>query len=48
LTELGLMTVQNINQAVKTLSGGQCQGVAVARAAAFGPKVIVLSEPTAA
>ncbi len=36
LTELGLMTIQNINQAVETLSGGQRQGVAVARAAAFG------------
>jgi len=48
LTELGLMTVQNINQAVETLSGGQRQGVAVARAAAFGSKVIILDEPTAA
>ncbi|MEQ9386009.1 ATP-binding cassette domain-containing protein, partial [Marinovum algicola] len=33
LSELGLMTIQNINQAVETLSGGQRQGVAVARAA---------------
>ena len=48
LTELGLMTIQNINQAVETLSGGPRQGVAVARAAAFGSKVIILDEPTAA
>lgn len=48
LTELGLMTIQNISQAVETLSGGQRQGVAVARAAAFGSKVIILDEPTAA
>lgn len=48
LSELGLMTIQNINQAVETLSGGQRQGVAVARAAAFGSKVVILDEPTAA
>ncbi len=48
LSELGLMTVQSITQAVETLSGGQRQGVAVARAAAFGSKVIILDEPTAA
>ncbi|WP_096869359.1 ATP-binding cassette domain-containing protein [Phaeobacter piscinae] len=48
LNELGLATIQNINQAVETLSGGQRQGVAVARAAAFGSKVIILDEPTAA
>ncbi len=48
LTELGLMTIQNINQPVETLSGGQRQGVAVARAAAFGSKVVILDEPTAA
>ncbi|MDJ0630521.1 MAG: ATP-binding cassette domain-containing protein [Rhodobacter sp.] len=48
LTELGLLTIQNINQAVETLSGGQRQGIAVARAAAFGSKVIILDEPTAA
>jgi fructose transport system ATP-binding protein len=48
LTELGLLTIQNINQAVETLSGGQRQGVAVARAAAFGSKVVIMDEPTAA
>ncbi len=48
LNELGLMTIQNIGQAVETLSGGQRQGVAVARAAAFGSKVVIMDEPTAA
>lgn len=48
LTELGLLTVQNINQQVETLSGGQRQGVAVARAAAFGSRVVIMDEPTAA
>lgn len=48
LSDLGLMTIQDITQAVETLSGGQRQGVAVARAAAFGSKVVILDEPTAA
>jgi fructose transport system ATP-binding protein len=48
LSELGLATIQNIRQPVETLSGGQRQGVAVARAAAFGSRVIILDEPTAA
>lgn len=48
LSELGLLTIQNIQQPVETLSGGQRQGVAVARAAAFGSKVIIMDEPTAA
>ena len=39
LNELGLMTIQNISQPVETLSGGQRQGVAVARAAAFARQV---------
>jgi fructose transport system ATP-binding protein len=48
LSELGLLTIQNIEQPVESLSGGQRQGVAVARAAAFGSRVIIMDEPTAA
>jgi fructose transport system ATP-binding protein len=48
LSDLGLLTIQNISQAVETLSGGQRQGVAVARAAAFGSRVVIMDEPTAA
>ena len=46
--DLGISTVQNMSVAVESLSGGQRQAVAVARAAAFGGKVVVLDEPTAA
>ena len=46
--KLGIGTLQNMGQAVETLSGGQRQAVAVGRAAAFGSKVIILDEPTAA
>jgi fructose transport system ATP-binding protein len=45
---LGISTLQNIDQAVETLSGGQRQVVAVARTGAFGSKVVILDEPTAA
>jgi fructose transport system ATP-binding protein len=48
IKSLGISTLQNINQAVETLSGGQRQAVAVARAGAFGGKVVILDEPTAA
>ena len=45
---LGITTLQSRTQSVETLSGGQRQAVAVARAAAFGSKVVLLDEPTAA
>ena len=48
LSDLGLLTIQNIDQLVETLSGGQRQGVAVARATSFGTKVVIMDEPTAA
>jgi fructose transport system ATP-binding protein len=48
VSDLGVSTIQNMSVAVESLSGGQRQAVAVARAAAFGSKVVVLDEPTAA
>ncbi|MGO4105024.1 ATP-binding cassette domain-containing protein [Leifsonia sp. YAF41] len=48
LNELGITTLQDVTVPVENLSGGQRQAVAVARAAAFGSKVVVLDEPTAA
>lgn len=47
MRDLGIR-VQSIRQKVDTLSGGQRQAVAVARAAAWGRKVVILDEPTAA
>jgi fructose transport system ATP-binding protein len=40
--------IRSMSQAVETLSGGQRQGVAVARAAAFARHVVIMDEPTAA
>ena len=48
IKNLGIGTLQNIGQPVETLSGGQRQAVAVARASAFGSQVVILDEPTAA
>ncbi|WP_028932328.1 ATP-binding cassette domain-containing protein [Pseudonocardia spinosispora] len=48
LDALGVATVQNIGQLVETLSGGQRQAVAVARAAMFASKLAIMDEPTAA
>jgi fructose transport system ATP-binding protein len=40
--------IGSVKQSVETLSGGQRQGVAVARAAAFARHVVIMDEPTAA
>jgi fructose transport system ATP-binding protein len=40
--------IRSMSQAVETLSGGQRQGVAVARAAAWANKLVIMDEPTAA
>jgi len=47
LAALGV-NIRSITQAVETLSGGQRQGIAVARSAAFARHVVILDEPTAA
>lgn len=40
--------IRSMRQPVETLSGGQRQGVAVARSAAFARHVVIMDEPTAA
>jgi fructose transport system ATP-binding protein len=40
--------IRSMTQPLETLSGGQRQGVAVARSAAFAKHVVILDEPTAA
>jgi fructose transport system ATP-binding protein len=40
--------IKSMRQPVETLSGGQRQGVAVARSAAFAQHVVIMDEPTAA
>jgi fructose transport system ATP-binding protein len=40
--------IPSITQPVENLSGGQRQGVAVARAAAWGNRLVIMDEPTAA
>jgi fructose transport system ATP-binding protein len=47
LRDLGI-SLYSVTQAVETLSGGQRQALAVARAAAWGRRVIIMDEPTAA
>jgi ABC-type sugar transport system ATPase subunit len=48
LTDLSVTTVQSIRQPVGSLSGGQRQAVAVARAVMREAKLVILDEPTAA
>ena len=48
LTSLRVTTVRSIRQPVATLSGGQRQAVAVAKAVMWNSKLVLLDEPTAA
>jgi D-xylose transport system ATP-binding protein len=48
LKSLAVTTITSIRQTVATLSGGQRQSVAVARAVMWNSKLVVLDEPTAA
>jgi D-xylose transport system ATP-binding protein len=48
LTGLSVRTVKSIRQQVSSLSGGQRQTVAIAKAVLWNNKVVILDEPTAA
>jgi simple sugar transport system ATP-binding protein len=47
LAKMGIR-IRDTSQAVGTLSGGERQSIAIARAVYFGAKVLILDEPTAA
>jgi D-xylose transport system ATP-binding protein len=48
LTSLSVRTVQSVRQSVASLSGGQRQTVAIAKAVLWNSKIVLLDEPTAA
>src|SRR5207248_6751492 len=48
LTGLAVRTVSSVRQSVASLSGGQRQTVAIAKAVLWNSKVVILDEPTAA
>jgi ABC-type sugar transport system ATPase subunit len=48
LTSLSVTTVRSIRQPVATLSGGQRQSVAIAKAVLWNSKLVIMDEPTAA
>jgi D-xylose transport system ATP-binding protein len=48
LKSLAVTTIKSIRQPVATLSGGQRQSIAVAKAVQWNSKLVILDEPTAA
>ena len=46
--ELTAVKIPNVDNTIRNMSGGQRQCVAIARAAAFASKLIIMDEPTAA
>jgi ABC-type sugar transport system ATPase subunit len=48
MRSLSVTTIRSIRQTVATLSGGQRQSVAVARAVHWNSRIVILDEPTAA
>jgi ABC-type sugar transport system ATPase subunit len=48
LTSLAVTTVRSVRQAVASLSGGQRQSVAIAKAVLWNSKLVIMDEPTAA
>jgi len=48
LTSLAVTTVRSIRQPVVSLSGGQRQSVAIARAVLWNSRLVIMDEPTAA
>jgi ABC-type sugar transport system ATPase subunit len=48
LTSLAVTTVRSIRQPVASLSGGQRQSVAIAKAVLWNTKLVIMDEPTAA
>jgi D-xylose transport system permease protein len=48
LSDLRVTTLQSVREPVASLSGGQRQSIAVAKAAMWNSKLVILDEPTAA
>jgi ABC-type sugar transport system ATPase subunit len=48
LTSLSVTTVRSIRQPVASLSGGQRQAVAIAKAVLWNSRLVIMDEPTAA
>lgn len=48
LDSLSVTTIRSVRQAVASLSGGQRQAIAVAKAVMWNSKLVILDEPTAA